>query len=226
MTSYGWRVQECQMSRISRNWTGLVLSVVLCCVTWRQTRYLWKRAVKVVKLVFILNFIGCWLSGNTRSFLGWLLQYFTQILLKYSAIPTDRCLGTSRNAPKQEGDHLKLARKNKRNAFQFVPLKNNHDQNLSFRWRSSLRLSLKDILNAIDTGAEFTWRKKLWFEIGKTEVEETLNNCSSNCLLPLFKSCGKEGFQTQILEVLDHGTCSFVCTVSSAWFFDGKKTKA
>lgn len=77
-----------------------------------------------------------------------------------------------------------------------------------FRWRSSLRLSLKDILNAMDTGAEFAWRKKLWFEIGKTEVEETLKNCSSNCLVPFFKSCGKEGFEAQILEVLDQGTLS------------------
>ena len=76
----------------------------------------------------------------------------------------------------------------------------------SFRWRSSLRLSLKDILNAVDTGAEFAWRKKLWFEIGKTEVEETLKNCSSSCLVPFFKSCGKEGFEAQILEVLDQGT--------------------
>lgn len=77
------------------------------------------------------------------------------------------------------------------------------DQKKLNRWRSSLRLSLKDILNAIDTGAEFAWRKKLWFEIGKTEVEETLKNCSSNCLVPFFKSCGKEGFEAQILEVLD-----------------------
>ena len=69
-----------------------------------------------------------------------------------------------------------------------------------------MRLSLKDILNAVDTGAEFAWRKKLWFEIGKTEVEETLKNCSSNCLVPFFKSCGKEGFEAQILEVLDQGT--------------------
>lgn len=63
-------------------------------------------------------------------------------------------------------------------------------------------------MNAVDTGAEFAWRKKLWFEIGKTEVEETLKNCSSNCLLPFFKSCGKEGFELQILEVLDQGTCN------------------
>lgn len=87
-------------------------------------------------------------------------------------------------------------------------LESHPDEKLSFRWRSSLRLSLKDILNAVDTGAEFAWRKKLWFEIGKTEVEETLKNCSSNCLLPFFKSCGKEGFESQILEVLDQGTCN------------------
>ena len=89
---------------------------------------------------------------------------------------------------------------------QLLPLKSHPDKNLFFRWRSSLRLSLKDILNAVDTDAEFAWRKKLWFEIGKTEVEDTLKNCSSNCLVPFFKSCGKEGFEAQILEVLDQGT--------------------
>ena len=80
------------------------------------------------------------------------------------------------------------------------------------RWRSSLRLSLKDILNAVDMSAEFAWRKKLWFEIGKTEVEETLKNCESNCLVPFFKSCGKEGFAMQILEVLDEGKSNYILT--------------
>lgn len=71
------------------------------------------------------------------------------------------------------------------------------------RWRSSLRLSLKDIMSTNDTRAEFSWKKKLWFDIGKSEVENTLRSCSSNCILPFFKSCAKEGFETQILEVLD-----------------------
>ena len=93
----------------------------------------------------------------------------------------------------------------------------------SFRWRSSLRLSLKDILNAVDTGAEFAWRKKLWFEIGKTEVEETLKNCSSNCLVPFFKSCGKEGFEAQILEVLDQGTSN--CRLFTPGFFTREAKK-
>ena len=60
-------------------------------------------------------------------------------------------------------------------------------------------------MTTIDTGAEFGWVKKLWFEIGKTEVEDTLKGCKSNCILPFFKSCAKEGFETQILEVLDQG---------------------
>lgn len=64
---------------------------------------------------------------------------------------------------------------------------------------------MKDIMSTIDTSAEFSWRKKLWFEIGKTEVENTLTSCSSNCILPFFKSCAREGFETQILEVLDEG---------------------
>ena len=93
----------------------------------------------------------------------------------------------------------------------------------SFRWRSSRRLSLKDILNAVDTGAEFAWRKKLWFEIGKTEVEETLQNCSSNCLVPFFKSCGKEGFEAQILEVLDQGTWN--CRLFTHGFFTREAEK-
>ena len=90
---------------------------------------------------------------------------------------------------------------------------------LYIRWRSSLRLSLKDILNAVDMSAEFAWRKKLWFEIGKTEVEETLKNCESNCLVPFFKSCGKEGFAMQILEVLDEGTHNLIFSLwpSAAW---------
>lgn len=71
------------------------------------------------------------------------------------------------------------------------------------RWRSSLRLSLNDIMSSIDMSAEFSWKKKLWFDIGKAEVENTLRSCRSNCILPFFKSCVREGFQTEILEVLD-----------------------
>ena len=83
-----------------------------------------------------------------------------------------------------------------------------HKQSL-FRWHSSLRLSLKEIMSSIDTSAEFSWKKKLWFDIGKTEVENTLRSCRSNCILPFFKSCVREGFQTQILEVLDQGVIMF-----------------
>ena len=65
-------------------------------------------------------------------------------------------------------------------------------------------------MRTIETNAEFCWRKKLWFEIGKTEVVNTLTSCSSNCILPFFKSCAKEGFDAQILEVLDQGNGSVV----------------
>ncbi|KAM7427970.1 hypothetical protein ABFA07_020984 [Porites harrisoni] len=82
------------------------------------------------------------------------------------------------------------------------------DQRKINRWRSSLRLSLEDIMRTIDTNSEFCWKKKLWFEIGKTEVVNTLTSCSSNCILPFFKSCAKEGFDGQILEVLDQVACS------------------
>ncbi|KAL9974567.1 hypothetical protein ACROYT_G011618 [Oculina patagonica] len=76
-------------------------------------------------------------------------------------------------------------------------------QDLIQRWRSSLRLSLKEILSLIDLTAEFEWKKKLWFEIGKAQVENTLKNCRNDCLLPFFKSCVKEGFEKDILEILD-----------------------
>ena len=65
-------------------------------------------------------------------------------------------------------------------------------------------------MRTIDTNAEFSWKKNLWFEIGKTEVVNTLTSCSSNCILPFFKSCAKEGFDAQILEVLDQGNGSVV----------------
>jgi len=65
-------------------------------------------------------------------------------------------------------------------------------------------------MRTIDTNAEFCWKKNLWFEIGKTEVVNTLTSCSSNCILPFFKSCAKEGFDSQILEVLDQGNGSIV----------------
>ena len=90
--------------------------------------------------------------------------------------------------------------------------------NSCFRWRSSLRLSLEDIMRTIDTNAEFCWKKNLWFEIGKTGVVNTLTSCSSNCILPFFKSCAKEGFDSQILEVLDQGNESVVFFFSFFFF--------
>ena len=73
-------------------------------------------------------------------------------------------------------------------------------------------------MTTIDTSEEFGWKKKLWFEIGKTEVVNTLMSCSSNCILPFFKSCAKEGLQTQILEVLDQGIDRWYLTVFRHWF--------
>ena len=74
-------------------------------------------------------------------------------------------------------------------------------------------------MRTIDTNAEFCWKKKLWFEIGKTEVVNTLTSCSSNCILPFFKSCAKEGFDSQILEVLDQGNGSVVFFLFFSFFF-------
>ena len=64
---------------------------------------------------------------------------------------------------------------------------------------------MKEILSLVDLTAEFEWKKKLWFDIGKAQVETTLRNCSNDCLLPFFKSCVKEEFEKHILEVLDQG---------------------
>ena len=77
-----------------------------------------------------------------------------------------------------------------------------------FRWRSSLRLSLKEILSIVDLTGEFRWRRKLWFEIGKGEAVRSLTGCTNHCLVPFFKSCAKEGFEKEILQVLDGGKTS------------------
>ena len=64
---------------------------------------------------------------------------------------------------------------------------------------------MQEILSLIDLPAEFEWRNKLWFVIGKAQVENTLRNCTNDCLLPFFKGCVKEGFAKAVLEVLDQG---------------------
>ena len=74
-----------------------------------------------------------------------------------------------------------------------------------FRWRSSIRLSLQDILSLLDLNAEFDWKRRLWFEIGKAQAETTLRDCKNDCLLPFFRSCVQEGFAKDILKVLDEG---------------------
>ena len=68
-----------------------------------------------------------------------------------------------------------------------------------------MRLSLKEIMALDDLPAEFEWTKKLWFQIGKAQVEDTLRNCRNECLLPFFRSCIQEGFEKDLLETLDHG---------------------
>ena len=74
-----------------------------------------------------------------------------------------------------------------------------------FRWRSAIRLSLQDILSLLDLNAEFDWKRRLWFEIGKAQAETTLRDCKNDCLLPFFRSCVQEGFAKDILKVLDQG---------------------
>lgn len=72
---------------------------------------------------------------------------------------------------------------------------NDGGKNLFFRWCFLLRLFLKDIMLINDIRVEFSWKKKLWFDIGKSEVENMFRSCSSNCILFFFKSCVKEGFE-------------------------------
>ncbi|CAH3175674.1 unnamed protein product [Porites lobata] len=76
------------------------------------------------------------------------------------------------------------------------------------KWRSSIRLSLQDILSLLDLNAEFDWKRRLWFEIGKAQAETTLRDCKNDCLLPFFRSCVQEGFAKDILKVLDQVACS------------------
>ena len=68
-----------------------------------------------------------------------------------------------------------------------------------------MRLSLDEILSMVDLTAEFAQKRKLWFQIGKAQVENTLRNCTNDCLLPFFRSCAQQGFEKDILEVLDQG---------------------
>ncbi|XP_073233472.1 L-fucose kinase-like [Porites lutea] len=76
------------------------------------------------------------------------------------------------------------------------------------KWRLSIRLSLQDILSLLDLNAEFDWKRRLWFEIGKAQAETTLRDCKNDCLLPFFRSCVQEGFAKDILKVLDEVACS------------------
>ncbi|CAH3175669.1 unnamed protein product, partial [Porites lobata] len=76
------------------------------------------------------------------------------------------------------------------------------------KWRSAIRLSLQDILSLLDLNAEFDWKRRLWFEIGKAQAESTLRDCKNDCLLPFFRSCVQEGFAKDILKVLDQVACS------------------
>ncbi|XP_048578770.1 L-fucose kinase [Nematostella vectensis] len=82
------------------------------------------------------------------------------------------------------------------------------DDKLRQRWFSSLRLSLKELLSVADLSHEFEWRRSLWFEIGRRQVEEALVSSSNTCFLPFFKSCAKDGFHKELLEALDKVACT------------------
>lgn len=75
-------------------------------------------------------------------------------------------------------------------------------------WRYSWRLSLKEILDMIDVAGEFEWRRRLYFEVGKRRMNETLMTARDNCLLPFFKNCVVENYAIELLKELDKVACN------------------
>ena len=86
-----------------------------------------------------------------------------------------------------------------------------------------MRLSLKEIMSLVDLTAEFEWRRKLWFQIGKATVENTLRNNRNDCLLPFFRSCTQEGFEKDILEVLDQGNFVIIITAGMVLYLSTER---
>ncbi|CAH1780096.1 unnamed protein product [Owenia fusiformis] len=83
----------------------------------------------------------------------------------------------------------------------------NIDSNVLDRWRSSWRLSFEEILNFIDLQAEFQHRRKLFFEIAKIDIVNTLegkNGADINKgLCNVYASAVAEGLHFEVLETLD-----------------------
>ncbi|XP_028392765.1 L-fucose kinase-like [Dendronephthya gigantea] len=83
-----------------------------------------------------------------------------------------------------------------------------HSTDAVKNWRSSWRLSLKEILDAIDISAEFEWQRRLYYEVGRRRMKETLEGAKNNCLLPFFKNSVVENYGLELLKELDNVACN------------------
>ncbi|XP_064640542.1 L-fucose kinase-like [Lineus longissimus] len=77
------------------------------------------------------------------------------------------------------------------------------DMEMLQRWRSSWRLSLKDILSFLGLENEFGKRSELGFEITKRIVKENLTQNGDYGLLNLYRTACLNGFQHELLALLD-----------------------
>lgn len=71
------------------------------------------------------------------------------------------------------------------------------------KWRQSWRLSLKDILTFVDVSSEFQWRSKVFSQVTEYKVERTLLDKLDNGLNNLYITACVDGYEGQILKVLD-----------------------
>ncbi|CAD5120614.1 DgyrCDS9171 [Dimorphilus gyrociliatus] len=71
------------------------------------------------------------------------------------------------------------------------------------KWRQSWRLSLKDILMFVDVSSEFAWRRQVFSKVTEYKVEKTLSGKFDNGLGNLYISACIDGYEGQILNVLD-----------------------
>ncbi|XP_064610503.1 L-fucose kinase-like [Liolophura sinensis] len=71
------------------------------------------------------------------------------------------------------------------------------------RWRSSWRISLHDIMSYGDIVEEFESRRRLFYEVSKREIENTLIYGLDNGFCCVYNSARVEGASADILETLD-----------------------
>ncbi|ESO90992.1 hypothetical protein LOTGIDRAFT_217536 [Lottia gigantea] len=71
------------------------------------------------------------------------------------------------------------------------------------RWRSSWRLSFKELIQFTDYGAELEWRKNLFYTVSEHEIEQAMLSQEHKGFYKVYNSASKEGFAQNILEKLD-----------------------